>query len=239
MNNKLTYFFLFLYQTSTFESEETGSLVPQTQNVLKNHFTISYFSNLNEKIYKFSSHLLSKQVVVNCLNTFTNSFISVLWENKLIFNKSIGLVDSSHLEEKYGYWLLGKKVQQFFLFLKWKKRQNLKYVKINCNGLKRFFRSSMGHLTQLSMKWWSRYRYILRRYSGWLLKFARMIKKIGRFPILTNRQRKRTRWLISRVRFTRKKIIIWKTLNLKWSLPHNGCKVRKRKGKYSFGYSKR
>lgn len=204
----------------------------------RKYFKLHYLSNLYKKTYKLSSHLLFKQVIVNCLNTFTNSFVSVIWRNKLVFNKSLGLVDPSNLGEKYGYVSIGKKVQQFFLFLKWSKKHSVKYVKINCHGLKRFFRSSMGHLTKLSRQWLWKYRRSLRRYKGWLFKFAKMIKKYGRAPVQTNRQRKRTRWFKRMVMASRKKIIVWRSLNLRWSLPHNGCKVRKRKGKYAFGYNR-
>jgi len=236
--NKLFFLFIlnktFTVNPVIFDQDMSeGSFLKQK---IQMDFSIFFFSKLYQLNYFIFSHLISKKIVLNCLNTLTNSFVSLHDGSSLLFNRSIGLVDQSSLGEKYGFWLLGKKVQQFFLFLKWKKQNNLKYLTVHCNGSKRYLRACLGHVTQLMIRWLYKYNGILRRFRGWVLKFARIGARMNRIPLLTNRQRLHTRWLTNRILRARIRVIIFYNLHLNLSFPHNGCKRRSRRGKYSYGY---
>lgn len=204
--------------------------------------TINYNLNLNKYIqlaqlkYSYSIYNHTKTVWIKLKNKVTNGYGTIVHKNKIIYNRSIGSINNTYKEEKYGNWLLSRKLQRFLLLYKWKKPFDVKNVIVCCTGIKRFFRSSLGHITQLFIRLCKRYFRIARRYFRWLLKFVRIAGRRKKKVLLTYRQRLHTMWLRYNMKNRKKQLMLLTQLRLMKSYSNNNQKVRKRKGKFDFGY---
>ena len=191
---------------------------------------------LSQLKYVHSIYNSNQTVWVKIKNKVTNGYGTLVHKNKIIYTKSVGSINSTYKEEKYGNWLLSRKLQRFLLLYKWKKPLEVKNVIVCCSGIKRFFRSSLGHITQLLIRLCKRYFRILRRYFRWLLKFVRIAGRRKKKVLLTYRQRLHTMWLRYNMKNRKKQLMLLSQLRLMKSYSNNNQKVRTRKGKFDFGY---
>jgi hypothetical protein len=202
--------------------------------ILNLYCNILSFNFINK--YKNSFHSKKHTLWINVKNKVNNSFVALFHNEKNIYINSIGKISFVYKEEKYGHWLLSRKMQRFLLFYKLKKKHQLKNIIIQCLGLKRFFRVTLGHLTQLIVRLFKRYKKILIRYKKWLLKFLRISLRTNKMVLMTHRQRIHTYLLNKILKAKSYQIFYLSQLRLVKSYNHSKNKVKKREGKYNFGY---
>lgn len=186
--------------------------------------------------YDNSFRDMDTTVIVKIKNNVNNSFACLQYDDFILHHTTIGTLNKNYKEEKYGNWLLSKKIQRYLIIYKWMVKDLLTHVVVECHGIKRYFRASLGHLTQYIVRITVRFKKMVRRYVGWLLKFARIGLRIRKIPKLTKRQKRHTFFLYWQIQIAIKKLLVWTQLRLLKSYAHSRYKVRKRKSKYSFGY---
>jgi len=206
------------------------------ENTINYNINLYKYIKLSQLKYVHSIYNSNQTVWVKIKNKVTNGYGTLVHKNKIIYTKSVASINNTYKEEKYGNWLLSRKLQRFLLLYKWKKPLEVKNVIVCCTGIKRFFRSSLGHITQLLIRLCKRYFRILRRYFRWLLKFVRIAGRRKKKVLLTYRQRLHTMWLRYNMKNRKKQLMLLSQLRLMKSYSNNNQKVRKRKGKFDFGY---
>lgn len=217
---------LYLY----FEELKTRSLF-----LLRRMYGNEYIKDFYEK-YETSFFSPDNTIIIKVKNNVSNSSISLLYDDFILYHTSIGRLSKNHKEEKYGNWILSKKIQRYIIIYKWMIKDIFSNIEVECHGIKRYFRASLGHLTQYIVKISVRFKKMLRRYVGWILKFARIALKRKRIARLTRRQKRHTFFLYVHIILGMRKLLIMSQLRILKSYAHSREKVRKRKSKYSFGY---
>ena len=185
-----------------------------------NHLTV-FRNALREKERLTKSYNSGRYtLLIKIDNKSTNSFGCLVHNNNLLCQYSIGVLNKQYKEEKYGNYLLSRKLQRYMLLYKWKNKNVVKNIIFECNGIKRFSRASFGHFTQLFIRLFKKLRRMLKRHRNWLLKFARIGSRLRRVPVLTHRQRSHSIWLHSWLKGKRNNFLMISQLRLRKSYKH-------------------